>query len=414
MGKRFLQLSPIILIYLLLEYVALAGIGTALGQFNAGFQWIRVYLGLNLFAFTGIFYALYSLAKHEGRRTKTTNWLIGFAFSMFIVKIIFLLFVLLNQLGALLWPPLTAVLSQLTQLTFQPYNDWITKLGLLMVAFPFVWLLYGISFGKYRYRVIEKKLNFENLPKAFDGFRIVQISDIHSGTFDSVEKVAKGVELLRKQEADLIVFTGDMVNNHASEVVPYVHLFKSLQAKFGKISILGNHDYGDYKYWGNPSAKLKNMENLKALQAEMGFQLLLNDSIDLELAGEKIHIVGVENWGLPPFPQYGDLDKACEGLEPNSFKILLSHDPSHWDAQVLDHEQDFELTLSGHTHGMQFGIEIGKIKWSPVKYRYKRWAGLYQKAQKKLYVNRGFGFLGFPGRAGIWPEITVITLKSKK
>lgn len=252
-----------------------------------------------------------------------------------------------------------------------------------------------------------------DLPSAFDGLKVVHISDIHAGSFDDLKEVQKGVEMIQDLNPDLILFTGDLVNQDADEILPYMDLFQSLHAPLGKFSCLGNHDYGTYKKWNSEADLKNNLLKLFRYQQEMGFTLLNNKTAVIQQNNQEICIVGVENWGKPPFPQKGDLNKAIQNINPNAFKILMSHDPTHWEAKVLPHAVEFQLTLSGHTHGMQFGVEIPGIKWSPSKYIYKQWAGLYQSKNQYLYVNRGFGFLGFPGRVGIWPEITEITLRSK-
>ena len=291
-------------------------------------------------------------------------------------------------------------------------RKFISTVALGLAAIPFASLLYGMYKGKYRFRVLDYVLHFEDLPDAFDGYKITQISDIHSGSFDNREKIEYGVNLINEQKSDVIMFTGDMVNNKASEMLPWKDLFGTLEAKDGVFSILGNHDYGDYVNWDSKEEKSKNLDDLKALQKEMGYNLLLNESHFLERNGERIAIVGVENWGEHGFKKSGDLKKASAKVNAEDFKILMSHDPSHWEAEVVNDDYHYHLTLSGHTHGMQFGIEIpGWIKWSPVKWRYKQWAGIYQQLGQYINVNRGFGYLGYPGRVGIWPEVTVITLK---
>lgn len=292
---------------------------------------------------------------------------------------------------------------------------FISKIALGLAAIPFLGILDGIWKGRYRYRVISHTLEYEDLPDAFDGFTITQISDIHSGSFDNQEKVQYGIDMVTELGADAIVFTGDMVNNIADEAEPWVPTFQRLKGKLGIFSILGNHDYGDYWKFPNPEAKVANLNRLKDIQKEMGMDLLLNESRYFERNGQRIYLAGVENWGLPPFKPYGDLDKALEQIPKEAFTVLLSHDPSHFDAKVKQHPNKVHLTLSGHTHGMQFGIEIpGWIKWSPVKWKYPKWAGIYREEDGKvLHVNRGFGYLAFPGRVGMWPEITHITLKKK-
>jgi len=290
----------------------------------------------------------------------------------------------------------------------------ISQIAVGLAAIPFASLLYGMYRGKYNYKVLNYVLEYDDLPEAFDGFKIAQISDIHSGSFDNPEKVQYGVDLINQQQADVVFFTGDLVNNRAEEVFPWIETFKKINSKFGVYSILGNHDYGDYTSWESEAEKKKNMEALFDAQKQMGWDLLLNESRFIEKDGQRLALVGVENWGSG-FKQAGDLEKALENVAPQDFKILLSHDPSHWEAQVLPHPFDIHLTLSGHTHGMQFGIEIpGWIKWSPVKWRYKQWAGIYEQAKQRLNVNRGFGYLAYPGRVGIWPEVTVITLTKTK
>ena len=291
-------------------------------------------------------------------------------------------------------------------------RKFISQIALGIAAIPFASLLIGMVKGKYNYKVLHYALEFDDLPAAFDGYTITQISDIHSGSFDNAEKVNYGIDLINEQGSNVILFTGDIVNNKADELLPWKDAFGRLSAQDGIYSVLGNHDYGDYVDWETPADKKANMEQLFATQAEMGFTLLRNETYFIEKEGQRLALVGVENWGKGGFKKKGDLDKAVANVNSDDFKILLSHDPSHWEAKVLPHHYPFQLTLSGHTHGMQFGIEIpGWFKWSPVKWRYKQWAGLYQENKQWINVNRGFGFLGYPGRVGIWPEITVISLK---
>ncbi|WJJ96796.1 metallophosphoesterase [Algibacter luteus] len=291
-------------------------------------------------------------------------------------------------------------------------RKFVSQIALGLAAIPLSSLLYGMYRGKYRFRVLNYTLHFEDLPEAFDGYRITQISDIHSGSFDNREKIEYGVNLINKQESDAILFTGDLVNNKSSEMEPWKELFGKLSAKDGVYSVLGNHDYGDYVSWPSSEAKAENFQHLIQLQQSMGFDLLLNESRFIEKNGQRIAIVGVENWGKGGFKKAGDLKKAAQNVNANDFKILLSHDPSHWEDEVIKDDYHYHLTLSGHTHGMQFGIEIpGWIKWSPVKWRYKYWAGIYKEMGQYINVNRGFGYIGYPGRVGIWPEITVIELK---
>lgn len=291
-------------------------------------------------------------------------------------------------------------------------RKFVSQIALGLAAIPFSSLLYGMYRGKYNFRVLNYTLHFEDLPDAFDGYRITQISDIHSGSFDNKEKIEYAIDLINEQQSDVLLFTGDMVNNKASEMLPWKDTFSRLKAKDGKYSVLGNHDYGDYVDWYSPEEKRQNLEDLKQIQKDIGFDLLLNESRFLKKDNQRLALVGVENWGKGGFKKAGDLEKASENINSDDFKILMSHDPSHWEAKVLSNPYHYHLTLSGHTHGMQFGIEIpGWIKWSPSKWRYKHWAGIYTELGQHINVNRGFGYLGYPGRVGIWPEITVIELK---
>lgn len=272
--------------------------------------------------------------------------------------------------------------------------------------------LYGVT-NRYNYTIRRVKIKFDNLPAAFRGMKIVQISDVHSGSFDSHRAVEKGAEKIMAENPDIIFFTGDLVNNKADEIQPYKDIFAQLKAPLGVYSTLGNHDYGDYVEWPSQQEKKANLDWLKQSHADMGWKLMMNEHVVLQRGTDSIAIVGIENWGAKAgFPKYGNMQAATAGLQEKNipFKILLSHDPSHWDAQVLTEYKDMDLTFSGHTHGMQFGIELPGFKWSPVKYVYKNWAGLYKEGSQYLYVNRGFGFLGYPGRLGILPEITVIEL----
>ncbi|MEO6833283.1 MAG: metallophosphoesterase [Chitinophagaceae bacterium] len=289
---------------------------------------------------------------------------------------------------------------------------FLSRLALIIGGTTLGGFLYGIT-NRYNYQVKRVKLAFSKLPVSFRGLKIVQISDIHSGSFDNHAAVAKGVARVLAEKPDLILFTGDLVNNRAEEMIPYMELFSSLKAPMGVYSTLGNHDYGDYVEWPSLQAKHENLEALKATHAKMGWKLMMNEHVLLRRGEDSIALIGIENWSAKPqFPKYGDMAKAYAGLENENapVKILMSHDPSHWDAQVLPDYPEVDLTLAGHTHGMQFGIEIPGFKWSPIEYVYKKWAGLYQTGSQYLYVNRGYGFLGYPGRLGILPEITVFEL----
>jgi predicted MPP superfamily phosphohydrolase len=291
-----------------------------------------------------------------------------------------------------------------------PRSVFMSWLGMGVGAGIYGSLLYGLS-NKYKYRVRRLQLAFEKLPASFKGLKIVQISDIHTGSLKNPVAVQRGIDMVMAEKPDLILFTGDLVNDIALEVGDYQAIFSCLNAPLGVFSTLGNHDYGDYSWWENGESKKANLDHLMQIQKEMGWRLLMNEHVVLERGGEQIAVLGVENWSARSrFPKYGKLDEAYAGAEKYPFKILMSHDPSHWDAQVRKDYPDIDLTLSGHTHGMQFGLEMPGFKWSPVQYLYKEWAGLYEEGPQKLYVNRGFGFIGYPGRVGIMPEITVIEL----
>jgi predicted MPP superfamily phosphohydrolase len=288
---------------------------------------------------------------------------------------------------------------------------FLRNLALVIGGVPVTALFAGIFYGAYRYKIHRVSLTFKHLPKEFDGLKIVQLSDIHSGSFTKKHAVEKGIRMVNELKPDVILFTGDLVNNKTDEVEPWISVLSKLSAPMGVFSILGNHDYGDYYNFPSETDKRKNLMEMHQSHKKLGWRLLLNESTSLEKNGARISLIGVENWGMKGFAKYGKLDKAYASATED-FKILMSHDPTHWDAQVKTEFKDIALTLSGHTHGMQFGIEIpGFIKWSPSSLAYKHWAGLYQEANQYLYVNRGFGFLGYPGRVGIWPEITELTLR---
>jgi len=291
-------------------------------------------------------------------------------------------------------------------------RKFVSQLALGLAAVPFLSIIYGILEGKYNFKVIKQTIFFPDLPDAFDGFKITQISDVHSGSFDNPEKINYAIDLINQQESDMILFTGDIVNTHAKEMHPWLETFNRIKDyKYGKFSILGNHDYGEYVAWPSEKQKEENFEAIKNLYGQIGFKLLLNEHTYIQKGEDKIALVGVENWGVN-FKKAGDLNKASQNVDQKDFKVLMSHDPSHWEYEIKNHPKNFHLTLAGHTHGMQFGIEIpGYFKWSLAQYIYKQWAGLYETAGRYVYVNRGFGFHAYPGRVGIMPEITVIELK---
>ncbi|CAG5012421.1 3',5'-cyclic adenosine monophosphate phosphodiesterase CpdA [Dyadobacter sp. CECT 9275] len=291
-----------------------------------------------------------------------------------------------------------------------PRSEFLAKTAMVAGAGLMGTFAFGIISGAHDYRIRRVKVALKNLPKAFDGIKIAQLSDIHSGSFFNRTAVKGGVEMLMKEKPDIAFFTGDLVNDKAVEVKDYIDIFNKLKAPLGVHSTLGNHDYGDYVQWASPEIKHRNLEDLKKAHALLGWNLMLDENRAIEVDGEQIGLIGIQNWGAGNFAKYGSLEKAYKGAEDYPVKLLLSHDPSHWQAQVLPGYQDIDIAFAGHTHGMQFGVEIAGLKWSPVQYRYKQWAGLYQEKDQYLYVNRGFGYLGYPGRVGILPEITIMEL----
>lgn len=334
---------------------------------------------------------------------------------LFFAKLIACLFFLIDDvrrggmwlLGKLFSNPSVEISNNPQGITRSVFMSW---LGLAAGGGLFASLVYGFG-NKYRYTTKRVKIAFDNLPEGFKGLKIVQLSDIHSGSFTDKAAVERGIEKVMKEKADVILFTGDLVNDKATEMADYVDVFKKLAAPLGVYSILGNHDYGDYFQWESREAKRANLEQLKSIHGAMGWRLLMNEHVPLERNGDRIALLGIENWSSKGnFPKYGIMEKAYAGAAAYPFKILMSHDPSHWDAEIRPKYPDVDLMLSGHTHGMQFGVELPFFKWSPVQFMYKQWAGLYEEARQKLYVNRGFGFIGYPGRVGILPEITVIEL----
>jgi len=411
---RFLIIS---IIWLIIDLYCFQAIKTSLQNSSNTTKNIlySVYWITDILLISIILY-LYFSGKIENSGSKIFSSLFGLMVISLAPKLIITPFLLLEdtyRFGNLIIQKIASFSSTTNlKIGFQERRKIISQLGLGLASIPFFSLIYGVVKGKYNYKVHHVTLKFKDLPKSFDGFTITQLSDIHSGSFQDKSAVEKGINLINNLNNDLIVFTGDLVNNKAEEMDEWITTFGQLKAPFGKLSILGNHDYGDYAKWDSPEEKKKNFNRLMEVHKEIGFKLLMNSNTEILKGNESISIVGVENWGLRGFHKYGDLDKSVKDIPNSQFKVLLSHDPSHWETKTLNHEKHIHLTLSGHTHGMQFGIEVpGFIKWSPIKYIYKQWAGAYRKNGKFLYVNRGFGFLGYPGRVGIMPEITSITLK---
>jgi predicted MPP superfamily phosphohydrolase len=360
-------------------------------------------------------YLLYTISQFDRSigQTRKTMLVLAFALMVYIPKMVLAIIMMTEDLFRVGKGSATYLVKKKRD---QPFiasrRKFVSQLGLSIAAIPFMSILYGIFEGKYNFKVIKQPIYFPDLPAEFDGFTITQISDIHSGSFDNPEKIQYAIDLINEQNSDMILFTGDIVNTHAKEMLPWIDTFKRIKThNFGKYSVLGNHDYGEYVSWPTPEDKENNFQAIKNLYGQIDFKLLLNEHAVIEKGGQKIALVGVENWGHN-FKKAGDINKASNGLTSNDFKILMSHDPSHWDYEVQHHDKNFHLTLSGHTHGMQFGIEIpGYFKWSLAQYVYKQWAGLYENKGRYVYVNRGFGFHAYSGRVGIMPEITVIELK---
>ncbi|OBX23756.1 MULTISPECIES: metallophosphoesterase [Bizionia] len=354
-------------------------------------------------------YVLYITPRSAGQ-TNTFQLAAGFMITFLIPKL-FLVIIMFGEDVFRVFRKGYSWVSPGVTADFESRRIFIAKIALGLAAIPFAAFIYGIIQGRYNYKVLKYQLTFDDLPEAFDGFKITQISDIHSGSFTSKEKIQYGVDLINQQETDLMLFTGDLVNNMATEMDDWIDMFKTLDAPFGKFSVLGNHDYGDYVEWDSPEAKVRNFQAVKDLHPKIGFDLLLDEHRYIEKNGQRLALIGVENWGKG-FNQAGDLQKASANVSKDDFKILMTHDPSHWEYQVKADDFNYHLTLSGHTHGLQMGIEIpGWFKWSPSQYIYKQWAGLYQEFGRYINVNRGFGYHAFPGRVGIWPEVTVIELK---
>lgn len=398
----FLPVIFILFISFLLDWYAFQGVSvlaSSLSNDSRAAVYFTFWL-VNIGVLCSFIFNFYKVIP-TGKFTLSFNAIFNAFLTLFVTKIVFVMILLAEDIFRMF----------LSIISSYPSRSLIfSRIGLLLAAIPFFSFMFGVTRGKYHYKVRKTKLFFKDLPESFEGFTITQISDIHAGSLDNRKGVQRGIDLINAQKSDLFVFTGDLVNNHASEIEPWISVFKEIEAKHGKFSVLGNHDYGDYVRWNSVEQKNDNLNSLKESHAKLGFRLLLDDHVEIEKRGQRIALLGIENWGVG-FGQRGNLSKALKCLQPETFKILLSHDPSHWDAEVKNHPQNIHLTLSGHTHGMQFGIEVFGFKWSPVKYRYPNWAGLAQYNSRYLYVNRGFGFLGFAGRVGIWPEITVIELR---
>lgn len=376
-------------------------------------RWVLVsYQIISLLLLIFIIYSFTQFDRSVGQ-TKQTMFTMGLMLLVYVPKIVITLVLLGEDVFRLGAGAINYFIDNPSNTSvFPSRRKFISQIGLGLAAVPFLSLIYGIFEGKYNFKVIKQTVFFPDLPDAFDGFRITQISDVHSGSFDDPDKINYAIDLINEQEADMILFTGDIVNTHAKEMHPWLDTFKRIKDyKYGKFSVLGNHDYGEYVTWPSEKEKDENFKEIKSLYGQIGFNLLLNEHTYIQKGDDKIALIGVENWGQN-FKKAGDLNKASQNVHQDDFKVLMSHDPSHWEYEIKNHPKNFHLTLSGHTHGMQFGIEIpGYFKWSLAQYIYKQWAGLYENVGRYVYVNRGFGFHAYPGRVGIMPEITVIELK---
>ncbi|MTB52854.1 metallophosphoesterase [Lewinella sp. W8] len=368
-----------------------------------------VYWGVSVVAYALL--ALSILDVTEGWSKGAQTFLRVFLFLNWLSKLPIVLILGIDDLRRLV----TAIMNWVSPVTERDLSRsrFMSTLALIAGGVPLTTLTYGIVRNAYRYRRFAMDVPVEGLPAALDGLKVVQISDMHSGSWTQKEPLKEAVKMINAEQPDIVCFTGDIVNNEATEMLPYIDIFKAVKGKYGVYSILGNHDYADYVQWPSEAAKQENMELLYDVHRQLGWDLLRDENRTLEVNGHRVGVIGVENWSAAMrFPKKGDLDKAYRGSEDCDCKILLSHDPTHWDAQVRPNYPDIDLTLSGHTHGFQFGVEIPGFRWSPAQYIYKQWAGLYKQGRQHLYVNRGLGFLGYPGRVGILPEITVLTLKT--
>ena len=407
--RLFLVLGLIFLI----DLYIFSGVKDAFSSLRTRF-WVSIgYWGITILFYVLAIYMFLSFSRAEGPAAPPVKWTMSLFVLLYIPKLVLLFFFGMEDVyrivraGGLGLFKLTGTFSDVPY--FESRRQFIGWMAGFTAFIPAVGILYGITKGKYNYKVHRTTLSFKDLPEAFHGLTITQISDLHVGSFDDADAVHRAIKLINEQNSDIIFFTGDLVNDKTSEMEPWADVFSKLKAPMGKYSILGNHDYGDYLEWPSAHAKQENMQYLFRMQERLGFKLLRNENTKIEKDGQHLELLGMENWGKG-FAQYGDFKKTLQGTNDGDFKILLSHDPSHWEEQVMNHNTHVHLTLAGHTHGAQFGVEIPGLRFSPAQFKYKRWAGLYEENNRYLYVNRGLGFIGFPGRVGIWPEITVITL----
>ncbi|MBP6575072.1 MAG: metallophosphoesterase, partial [Flavobacteriales bacterium] len=399
----------------LIDLYAYKGINTALGGWTvAGRRWVRfVYWAISIGMIAVLVWGVFNVQELRANRSYSFFFSLVAMLMLFLLpKLVIIAFHLIEDLLELLRWVGTRMHGGDRSVDGETYTRFrfLSQLGLALAAIPFAGVLYGITKGRRNFNVARVTVKSAKLPAGFDGLRVVQISDMHLGSFPTgSDIVQRGVDLINAEQPDLILFTGDMVNDYSEEAEPWLEKLSALNASIGKFSILGNHDYSDYAQWSNAADKAANLARLKNHHASTGFRLMLDEHLNIERAGERMTLIGVQNWGTR-FQQYGDLKKAVAGTDPSLFRLLMSHDPSHWEAQVQ--AEKIDLTLSGHTHGAQFGITIAGQTYSPAQWVYKHWAGLYEHDGMSLYVNRGFGFIGFPGRVGMPPEITVFELRS--
>ena len=399
------------IILLLIDLVAFQAIRHLMASSGKSIKWILY----GLYWLIPVLTMAYLLAVTNGWDEQMPRVLQVILRSMIFIfyfsKLLIATIVLIDDLRRLLFGALNLGFKGLDLSTAR--SKWMSYGAMILGAIPVLSLTYGMARNPYRYKLHRSRIPVKNLHPDLNGLKIIQISDIHSGSFLLREPVERSIEMINAEKPDIVFFTGDLVNALASEMEPFIDMFRKIQAPLGVYSVLGNHDYGDYHNWQNREQKQQNFDAIKNLHQQLGWNLLLNEHKQVAVGGTSMNVIGVENYSANPrFQKYGDLKKAMDAMPSDTFNVLLSHDPSHWNAQVTSEHPEINLTLSGHTHGFQFGIEIpGYFKWSPVQYVYPQWAGLYEKAGQYLYVNRGLGYLGYPGRVGILPEITLLTLE---
>ena len=406
----------VVVIMLLLDYYVFVAIRSVSSNAGARTRTIlyTIYWILSLAAIAGFLVFVFTGTDVFPKKVRT--YLFAVIIALFMAKFVSIVFFIADDIRRLLqWAGSKFIFSRTEASQMSDVHIdrsvFLSWLGLAAGSTLFGSLIYGFS-NKYNYTTKKVRIPFDNLPAGFEGLKIVHFSDVHAGSFTNKKAVEHGVQMIMDERPDLVIFSGDLVNDRATEMDDYIDVFSKIKAPMGVFSTFGNHDYGDYAQWPyNGISKTQNLVNLAAVHKKLGWKLMMNEYVALERNGDEIALIGVENWGAKArFPKFGDMKKATAGTDNYPFKILISHDPSHWDAQIRPHYSDIDLTLSGHTHGMQFGVDIPGFHWSPVQYIYKQWKGLYEEGKQKLYVNTGFGFIGYPGRVGILPEITVIEL----